>query len=185
VRQPKQPDMRRRVRRSSVRASDGKAAASPWKTEASGKNGKATGWSVAASGTNVAASAKSTGASAVSATSTIRPSPTRLVVRLIARSWHGRVPASEAEKYYAYLQRTGLADYQRTPGNKGLVVQRWVEGEVAHFLLTTFWDSIDAIKQFAGEDYRVARYYPEDDDFLLEREPFVIHAEVLLARLPG
>ena len=51
---------------------------------------------------------------------------------------------------------------------------------MAHFLLTTLWDSLDAIKQFAGEDHAVARYYPEDDDYLLERELYVTHAEVLL-----
>jgi len=102
---------------------------------------------------------------------------------MISRSWHGRVPAAKADAYYDYLTRTGLADYLATPGNRGLLVQRWVEGNVAHFLLTTFWDSVEAIKRFAGEDYEVARYYSEDDGFLLEREPRVSHAEVLLARL--
>jgi heme-degrading monooxygenase HmoA len=104
---------------------------------------------------------------------------------MIARTWHGRVPASKAEAYQAYLLRTGLADYQATPGNRGVLVQRWVEGDVAHFLLTTLWDSVDAIKRFAGEDYERARYYPEDGEFLLEREPSVHHAEVLLVANVG
>jgi hypothetical protein len=43
---------------------------------------------------------------------------------------------------------------------------------------------VDAIKGFADDDYERARYYPEDDDFLLEREPFVTHYEVLLAVMP-
>lgn len=43
------------------------------------------------------------------------------------------------------------------------------------------WDSIDPIKRFAGQDYTAARYYPEDDDYLLEREPGVIHTGVLMA----
>ena len=99
---------------------------------------------------------------------------------MIARIWHGRVPAAKAEAYYEYLLRTGLADYRATPGYRGVLVQRRIEGDVAHFLLTTLWDSVDAIKQFTGEDYAVARYYPEDDDYLFEREPHVTHAEVLL-----
>lgn len=103
--------------------------------------------------------------------------------RLIARSWHGRVPTAKADAYYEYLQRTGLSDYRRTPGNRGLFVFRRAEGEVTHFLLTTLWDSIDAIKRFAGEDYERARYYPEDDDYLLEREPLVTHHEVLSASM--
>jgi hypothetical protein len=64
-----------------------------------------------------------------------------------------------------------------------VLVQRRVDGDVAHFTLTSFWDSIDAIKRFAGEAYQVARYYPEDDDFLLEREPYVTHADVLTIAL--
>jgi len=98
---------------------------------------------------------------------------------MIARTWHGRIPASKADAYHEYLLRTGVNDYSATPGNRGVHILRRIEGEVAHFLLITFWDSWDAIKRFAGEDYERARYYPEDDDFLLEREPFVTHYEVL------
>lgn len=103
---------------------------------------------------------------------------------MIARTWHGRVPAAKADAYYDYLLRTGLPDYCSTPGNRGILVQRWAEGKVAHFLLTTLWNSLDSIKQFAGEAYEEARYYPEDDDYLLEREPNVVHAKVLLAVMP-
>lgn len=103
---------------------------------------------------------------------------------MIARTWHGRVPAAKADAYYDYLLRTGLADYRATPGNRGILVQRRIDGAVAHFLLTTFWDSIDAIKRFAGEDHDVARYYPEDDAYLLEREPYVTHSDVLMVELP-
>lgn len=102
---------------------------------------------------------------------------------MIARTWKGRVPAALAAKYYDFLLRTGVADYRATPGNRGVVVQRTFEDDEAHFVLTTFWDSIASIKQFAGEDYRKARYYPEDDEFLLERDTYVTHAEVLLMML--
>ncbi|MEP7358345.1 MAG: antibiotic biosynthesis monooxygenase [Anaerolineales bacterium] len=104
---------------------------------------------------------------------------------MIARTWHGRVPAAKADAYYAYLLRTGLADYRATPGNRGVLVQRRVEGDVADFLLTTLWDSLEAIKRFAGDDYQAARYYSEDDNYLLEREPFVTHAEALMADFPS
>lgn len=102
---------------------------------------------------------------------------------MIARTWHGRVPAAKGDAYYAFLQRSGIPDYQATPGNRGVFVFRRTEGDVTHFVLTTLWDSVDAIHRFAGEDYERARYYPEDDDFLLEQEPFVTHYEVALATL--
>ena len=102
---------------------------------------------------------------------------------MIARTWVGRVPAARADAYYEYLLGTGLADYQATPGNRGVLVQRRIDGEVAEFVLTTLWDSVDSIKRFAGEDYQVARYYPEDDDYLLERQQYVTHREVVMIAL--
>ncbi|MGH7607192.1 MAG: antibiotic biosynthesis monooxygenase family protein [Gemmatimonadales bacterium] len=102
---------------------------------------------------------------------------------MIARTWHGRVPAAKGDAYYAFLQKSGIRDYQATPGNRGVFVFRRTEGDVTHFLLTTLWDSVEAIRRFAGEDYERARYYPEDDDFLLEQEPFVTHYDVPLATL--
>ena len=98
---------------------------------------------------------------------------------MIARMWHGRVPAEKAEAYHAYLLRTGVPDYENTPGNRGVYVFRRTEGAITHYLLTTLWDSVEAIRAFAGPDYERARYYPEDDEYLLEREPFVMHYEVL------
>ena len=79
---------------------------------------------------------------------------------MIARTWHGRVPADRADSYREFLLRKGLLDYAATPGNRGIFVFRRVEGSVAHFLLTTFWDSYDAIRKFAGDDFERARYYP-------------------------
>ena len=39
------------------------------------------------------------------------------------------------------------------------------------FITLSFWESQDAIAAFAGTDASVARYYPEDEQFLLELEP--------------
>jgi heme-degrading monooxygenase HmoA len=99
---------------------------------------------------------------------------------MIARTWHGIVPADRADAYFAYLLRTGVPDYRATPGNRGVQVLRRVEGDQAHFLLISLWESMDAIKAFAGDDVEAARYYPDDTAFLLELEPTVTHYEVLL-----
>lgn len=98
---------------------------------------------------------------------------------MIARIWHGRVPSAKADSYYAFLERTGLSDYRTTPGNRGVFVFRRTDGDETHFMLTSLWDSLDAIRRFAGDDYTRARYYPGDDEYLLERESFVTHYEVL------
>jgi hypothetical protein len=46
----------------------------------------------------------------------------------------------------------------------------------------SFWTSMEAIKGFAGPDPERARYYPEDEEFLLGFEPAVEHFEVLAGR---
>ncbi len=46
-----------------------------------------------------------------------------------------------------------------------------LDDDAAHFLLITLWESMDAIKEFAGPDPEVAKYYPEDEGLLLEKEP--------------
>ncbi len=98
---------------------------------------------------------------------------------MIARIWRGRTIASQADEYLEYLKKTGLQDYRSTSGNQGVFVLRRIKDGEAEFLLLTVWESIAAIKQFAGDDYEKARYYPEDKDFLLEMEPAVSHYEIL------
>lgn len=97
---------------------------------------------------------------------------------MIARLWHGAVPADRADAYLEYLNRTGVPDYRATEGNRGVRVLRRDEGGRTHFLLVSLWESGDAIRAFAGDDPERARYYPEDEEYLLELEPRVTHYEV-------
>ncbi len=102
---------------------------------------------------------------------------------MIARTWHGVTPAAKADAYYDYLEASGVKEYRRTKGNRGVYVFRRIEGDRAHFLLVSLWDSYESIRAFAGEDLEKARYFPKDREFLLEFEPHVTHYEVLAA--PG
>jgi heme-degrading monooxygenase HmoA len=104
---------------------------------------------------------------------------------MIARVWRGRTAADNAEAYAAFLERTGLSDYRATPGNRGVLALRRIEGQAAEFVLVSFWDSFEAIKGFAGEDIEKAVYYPEDEEFLLEKERNVSHYQVVSAELDG
>jgi len=98
---------------------------------------------------------------------------------MIARTWHGVVPNEKSDEYHKYLLRTGVADCRATPGNLGAQVLRRIEGDKAHFFFISYWDSLDDIRAFAGDDVEVARYYPEDHEYLLELEPRVKHYDVL------
>ena len=95
----------------------------------------------------------------------------------ITRIWHGRTRAQHADEYLQYVIDTGVADYRSVPGNLSVEIWRELEGDVCHFWTVTKWASLESIKQFAGEDYENAKYYPEDGKFLLEFEPNVRHCE--------
>jgi len=99
--------------------------------------------------------------------------------QMTARAWHGVVPADKADAYYRYMERTGIADYRSSKGNRGVMVFQRQEEDVTHFLLLTFWDSLESIRKFAGDEIRKARYYPQDSDYLLELEPYVVHYKIL------
>ena len=97
---------------------------------------------------------------------------------MIVRMWHGRVPTNKAQAYRTFLNERAIPDYQSVEGNVSVTILEREEGEVTHFITMTFWKSLDVIKGFAGDDAELAKYYPEDKDFLLEFEPQVAHYEV-------
>jgi heme-degrading monooxygenase HmoA len=99
---------------------------------------------------------------------------------MIARMWRGVVRREDADEYSEYIERTGIAEYKRTPGNQGVYfLRRDFDGDKSEFRTFTLWESLDAVKAFAGEDYEKAKYYPEDERYLLEQDPHVLHFEVV------
>ena len=98
---------------------------------------------------------------------------------MIARIWRGTTREADKDTYFEYLQKTGLKEYASVPGNQGVWVLRRVQDGKCEFTLISLWSSWDAIKAFAGPEYENAVYYPEDEEFLLERGSPVTHYEVL------
>jgi heme-degrading monooxygenase HmoA len=97
---------------------------------------------------------------------------------LIARIWRGAVRREDGKAYAEYMDRTGVAGYTATPGNLGVTMLRRDVDDRCEFLMFTLWESIDAVKAFAGEDHETAVFYPEDDRFLIERDETSSHWEV-------
>lgn len=97
---------------------------------------------------------------------------------MMVRLWPGRTNANDADAYVDCLLGSGLPAYRATPGNRGAWVLRSVKGDVAHFITLSFWESDDAIGAFAGPAVLAARYFPEDETYLLELKPKVKHGEL-------
>lgn len=97
---------------------------------------------------------------------------------MIARIWRGTVRATDADAYREYLEPTGLRAYRETPGNRGAWLLRRIEGARCEIVTLSFWESMDAVRRFAGDDPEQAVFYPEDDRFLVERDLRVAHYEL-------
>jgi hypothetical protein len=98
---------------------------------------------------------------------------------MIARRWHGRVPATKAVEYLRLMKEVGLANYCSTEGNRGAWCLHRREVDIVHVEMFTLWDDEEAVRRFSGEEMLKAKYYDFDPDFLLELEPEVILFEVI------
>ncbi|HET6972113.1 MAG TPA: hypothetical protein VFH92_13380 [Phenylobacterium sp.] len=98
---------------------------------------------------------------------------------MILRRWTGRIRTADKAEYADYIRKTGGDDYLSTPGNLGWqMVFRDLPDGISEVSTLSWWTGTDAIRAFAGEDVAVARYYPQDDRFLVERPRHVDHFEV-------
>ena len=96
---------------------------------------------------------------------------------MITRIWHGRTKTEHAFIYRQYVTETGIPDYLNTSGNLGAQIWQREEGEITHIWTVSWWKDVESIKTFAGAEFEKAHYYEEDQKYLLEFEPTVIHCE--------
>jgi heme-degrading monooxygenase HmoA len=105
---------------------------------------------------------------------------------VVMRRWRSRIRTGDRTAYAAYINATGGADYAATPGNLGFQMLMRDLGDGSTEVTTlSWWRSTAAIEAFAGHDISRARYYPEDDRFLLEKPEAVDHYEVVAGDLVG
>lgn len=79
---------------------------------------------------------------------------------MIARIWKGAVRRDDGDGYAEYMRRTGLSGYRDTPGNAGAWMLRRDVGDRCEFVMFSLWESMDSIRNFAGDDPSKAVFYP-------------------------
>ena len=90
--------------------------------------------------------------------------------------WRGTVRTEDTDVYVDYVERTGMEEYRETPGNlDAWMLTRDLGDGTTEILTVSRWESMEAIKGFAGDDLERAVYYPEDDQYLVERDDKVRH----------
>ncbi|TBL79224.1 hypothetical protein EYY80_29105, partial [Klebsiella oxytoca] len=72
---------------------------------------------------------------------------------MIVRTWHGCVPVAFGDAFAGHLQATGVQPSRRIAGHAGAFVRREPPGAWEHFFLAPYWNDLDAIIAFAGDEY--------------------------------
>lgn len=99
---------------------------------------------------------------------------------MISRIWHGWTSPSNADAYESLLKSEifiGIQD-RRIAGYKGIQLLRRKVGDEVEFVTIMWFDSIDAVRDFAGEDYEVAVVPPKARALLSRFDARSQHYEV-------
>jgi antibiotic biosynthesis monooxygenase (ABM) superfamily enzyme len=96
---------------------------------------------------------------------------------MITRMWRGWTAIDDADAYEAFLLGELFPSMRQIPGFRGADVLRRVDGGEVAFVTLTRFDSLDAIRAFAGEDYEAPVLEPEALALLARYEPRAVHYE--------
>jgi len=97
---------------------------------------------------------------------------------MIARHWRGWTKPEDADGYEEFLKQKVLPGLAGIDGYRGgYVLRKNGEGE-SEFVVVNFFDSLDAVKRFAGPEYTTPVFEPEAKILLNRIEPFATHYEV-------
>lgn len=101
----------------------------------------------------------------------------------IARIWRGRTEPAKADAYAAYLYEVGVKPLLE----KALGAQMFREDRASEseFVTISYWESVEAMSRFAGEDPRRIHHLPRDAEFLIELPASVQILQIVLNRAPG
>jgi heme-degrading monooxygenase HmoA len=101
---------------------------------------------------------------------------------VIARIWHGWTKPEHADAYERFLRDEMFPSIHRVEGFLGAdLLRREQDGEVAFITITRF-ESLDAVRAFAGDDYERAVVEPEARSLLSRFDERSQHYEIVLER---
>jgi heme-degrading monooxygenase HmoA len=100
---------------------------------------------------------------------------------MIARQWRGWTTIENADRYEQFLRATVLPGLQKIDGFSGGYILRRSDKERLEFVVINLFDSLDAVRKFAGADYETAVFEPEALSLLAEAEPKAAHYDVQAA----
>jgi heme-degrading monooxygenase HmoA len=97
---------------------------------------------------------------------------------MVARYWRGWTEVQDADAYEALLKDLVLPGLKRIEGYRGGYVLRSDGPLEVEFVVVNLFESMEAVKRFAGSDYAVPVFEPEAEKLLSRIEPLARHYEV-------
>ena len=98
---------------------------------------------------------------------------------MVVRSWRGYGALPEQEAYPRHLLQTVRPKLEQLAGFRGLYLLRRYHPDEVEFLVLTFWDSMEAVRAFAGEQPELAVVEPEARAALVRYDALVSHYEMV------
>jgi heme-degrading monooxygenase HmoA len=99
---------------------------------------------------------------------------------LIARLWHGWASAENADAYERLLEDEVIPDIDRIDGYCGAYLLRRKLSEAVEFVTLTFFESQDALRAFAGDDFEAAVIHEEAGRLLSRYDQRSAHYDIVL-----
>jgi len=99
---------------------------------------------------------------------------------VIARLWHGWTRREDAEAYEEFLRTAMFPSMHRVAGFRGAELLRRDAGDEVALVTITRFDSVDAVRAFAGEDYELAVVEPEARRLLARFDERSTHYEIAI-----
>ena len=97
---------------------------------------------------------------------------------MIARVWRGWTSLENADSYERLLREQVLPGLQRIDGYRGGYILRQAGNDEVEFVVMNLFDSLEAVRAFAGPEYTVPVFEPEARGLLSKVEPVARHYEV-------
>jgi heme-degrading monooxygenase HmoA len=99
---------------------------------------------------------------------------------MIARMFRASALPEKANDYVQHLQMSVLPELRQIDGFRGVYLMRQDSAEAVEFIVLTLWESMDAIRKFAGENAEVAVVAPAAQAMFREYDLTVKNFEVVL-----
>jgi heme-degrading monooxygenase HmoA len=99
---------------------------------------------------------------------------------MIARVWRGIAAPETAYDYLEHLRHIIFPELSKIAGYRGASVMRRDSDEGVEFTVQTLWESLDAIRQFAGDQVETAVVAPAAQPLFRSYDHTVTHYEDVL-----